>query len=147
MSYKLFAIVPIVAALAWTFTASRAEDHPQGHSMVECAKACDDCARACETCTYHCGKMLADGMKDHLESQRLCADCATVCRAASSVVSRQGPMSLLVCTACADACKRCAESCEKFKDDAGMKACAAECRKCEKACLEMVKAHRANVAK
>src|SRR5476649_577982 len=82
-------------------------DHPHAGHGLACAKACDDCARNCESCAAHCGHMIADGKKEHVVTHRLCADCSTTCRAASAIVARQGPMSDLICTACADACKQC----------------------------------------
>ena len=106
----------------------------------ECAKACDDCARICDECAAHCAKLIADGQKHHLETLKTCQDCAAICQAASSVVAKQGPFSDLICTACAEACKRCGDACEKHGGgDATMKACADECRKCEKVCREMLK--------
>lgn len=105
----------------------------------DCAKACDDCKRMCDTCGAHCAKMLADGQKMHYESLKTCQDCAAICAAAACVTAKQGPFSDIICTACADACKRCGDTCEKHAaHDAMMKECAAECRKCEKACRDML---------
>lgn len=107
--------------------------------MMACARACSDCQRACDSCSTHCAHMLHEGKKPHFVSLTHCQDCATVCSAASEIVARGGPFSNMICTACADACGRCAKECEKFLDDAHMKECAQECRKCEKACRDMVK--------
>jgi hypothetical protein len=54
-------------------------------------------------------------------------------------VARGGPFSDLICTACAEACARCAKACEQQPGDEHMKACAEECRRCEKECREMLK--------
>lgn len=105
----------------------------------ECARACNDCQRACDMCSAHCAKMAADGKREHLTTMQTCQDCATCCAAAAGIVSRKGPFSDITCTACADACKRCGEHCDKFKDSPIMKQCADECRKCEKACRAMLK--------
>jgi hypothetical protein len=83
--------------------------------------------------------MLSEGKKDHLNTLMTCRDCAIVCAAASQIVSGQGPFSEIICQSCATACAECAKACEKFPDDARMKACAEECRRCEKACREMLK--------
>lgn len=110
------------------------------HAMMEeCAKACDDCARLCDMCAAHCAKMVAEGKKEHLKTLQTCADCASICSAASCVVARSGPFSDILCSGCADACKRCGDACEQFKDDPMMKRCMDECRKCEKACRDMMK--------
>jgi hypothetical protein len=69
-----------------------------------------------------------------------CLDCAAICATAAQVVSREGPFSNLICSACADACQRCCKECQQHSgDDLVMTRCAEECRKCETACREMVK--------
>jgi hypothetical protein len=110
----------------------------------ECARACNDCQRECDSCARHCAELVAAGKKDHLHTLGTCADCAAVCATASQVVSRRGPMSALICEACAKACDVCGSSCEKYPSDEHMKRCAQECRRCEKACREMLK-HAAHV--
>jgi hypothetical protein len=105
-----------------------------------CSKQCDDCARVCDTCSAHCTTMIADGKKEHVATLKLCQDCASICAVASRIVAKDGPMSDLICTACADACKRCGDACEKQSGDPIMKSCSEECRKCEKTCREMLKA-------
>jgi hypothetical protein len=115
-----------------------AHDHTQHAAHFEaCAKACDDCARACEQCSTHCAMMAADGKKDHLVTLKCTRDCATICSAASAVVSRGGSFNDLICAACAEACKRCGEACGQHQDPV-MQRCAAECKKCEAACREML---------
>ena len=53
---------------------------------------------------------------------------------------RTGPFSDAICTACADTCKRCGETCDKHGvHDPIMKKCADECKRCEQACREMLK--------
>jgi hypothetical protein len=118
-----------------------ATGHPHTHvTGLACAAACSDCQRSCDGCATHCAHLLFEGQKAHFATLATCQDCATVCAAASQIVARGGPFSHVICTACADACERCAKECEKFPGDMHMKACAQECRKCEKACREMLKA-------
>ena len=117
---------------------------PVGGQMVtpfmECAKACDDCARVCDDCGAHCAKLAIEGSKHHQTTMRTCQDCAEVCSAASRIMARQGPFSDTICIACAQACKRCGDECEKHgANDPVMKRCAEECRRCEKACLTFLK--------
>jgi len=136
-----------VALLATGATAQDRQPAPTGQPAAaqmnpfqDCARACDDCARICEMCGTHCTKMLAEGRKEHLKTAQTCQDCATLCSAASCVISRQGPFWDLICTSCAEACKRCGDACEVHAaHDPMMKQCAEECRKCEKACREMLK--------
>ena len=143
-------VIALVAALAGmsgsAFAQEKADrqpaaksDHAHQQHYYDCAKACDDCARMCDACSRHCADLVAQGRKEHQETLRTCQDCATVCRAAGSVTARVGPFSDAICTACAEACKRCGDACEKHASDPMMKKCAEECRKCEKACRDMLK--------
>jgi hypothetical protein len=102
------------------------------------AKACTECLRECESCAHHCALLVAEGKKDHLKTLDSCSDCADVCVAAAQIVSRHGPMAVLVCEACAKACDTCGTECEKFPADEHMKRCAKACRDCAKACREMI---------
>lgn len=115
------------------------EVDPKMPYFLVCAEACDNCARHCELCAAHCARMIADGKKEHLETLRLCQDCAAFCQATSRITAKDGPMKDLIAMNCADACKRCGDACEKHAHDPIMKRCAEECRKCEKACREMHK--------
>jgi hypothetical protein len=142
---KLLGAGGLLAAtlLAIGLYAAAADDKKAGHhkhgALLDCAKACDDCARICDACAAHCADMLAEGKKDHRKTVRTCADCADICRAAGSVTARTGPFADTICTACAEACKRCGDACEAHKSDAMMAKCAEECRRCEKACRDMLK--------
>jgi hypothetical protein len=120
-------------------TIPQVEVDPKMPYFLVCAKACDDCARICEMCSAHCAKLVADGKKEHLATLKYCQDCAAVCDAASRITARDGPMAGLIALACADACKRCGDECEKHSNDPIMKRCAEECHACEKACREMHK--------
>lgn len=108
------------------------------HGMSECAAACAGCQMACDSCAAHCLGLLEEGKKAHAETLQTCLDCAEVCAAADRIVARGGPFSEIICRACADACARCAEACEKFPDDEHMADCAKECRKCATACQQML---------
>lgn len=112
---------------------------PRMPLFLTCAKSCDDCARLCDMCSVHCAKMLADGRKEHLATLRLCQDCSTICVATARVVGKDGPMSDLLYTACAEACKRCGDACAKHGGDDMIKKCADECRRCEKVCRDLGK--------
>ena len=97
--------LPILAALSLSsFAAGQpAKDNSHHAAYEECAKACNDCQRLCDMCASHCGKLVAEGKKEHLTTMRTCQDCATHCSAAACIVARMGPFSDLICTACADA--------------------------------------------
>lgn len=112
----------------------------QHHSqpMSECAAACAKCQQACDSCAAHCLSLLDEGKKAHAQTLQTCLDCAEICAAADRIVARGGPFSEIICRACADACVRCAEACERFTDDEHMAECAKECRQCANACQRMV---------
>ena len=116
-----------------------AAEHATATPMIACAKACGECALACDMCAAYCATMLAEGKREHLKVMQTCQDCAAICGTAACIMAKNGPFSDLICTACADACKRCGDACEAMKDDAMMKKCAEECRKCETACRAMLK--------
>lgn len=130
----------VAVALFMVSNGVTAVDDEHHHDAVykKCATACTDCQKECDSCAAHCANMLAEGKKDHLRSLRTCQDCATHCSAAACIVARKGPFADLICKACAEACKRCGNECEKFKEDAHMRKCAESCRKCENACREML---------
>jgi hypothetical protein len=113
------------------------EDQHAGH-FADCAKACSACMQECESCTLHCAKLVADGKKDHLHTLGTCMDCGQICSSAAIIVSHRGPMSKLMCEACAKACDSCGTACERFKDDEHMARCAKECRNCARACRAML---------
>lgn len=116
-----------------------ANPDPRMPFFLVCAKECGDCARLCNLAAAHCETMIAEGKKEHLPTLRLSQDCAAICSTAATVVAKNGPLSDLIVTACADACKRCGDACAKFPADPILKQCADECRKCEEACRKMLK--------
>jgi hypothetical protein len=115
------------------------KEHMHHGPYEKCAVACGKCTLACESCSTHCAMMVAKGEKKHMESMRLCRDCADVCTAAAKITARKGLMATLVCEGCAKACDRCGKACDKFEDDKHMMACAKSCKDCAKACRSMIK--------
>src|SRR5262249_19791745 len=121
-----------------TWADDKAKEEAHHAHFLACAKACAECMLECESCAHHCVQLVAEGKKDHLKSVGTCSDCADFCELAAQVVSRQGPMAVLSCEACAKACDACGTECEKFPADEHMKRCAKACRDCAKACREMI---------
>ena len=137
--YTLYHPVLVFVVSMVVFSPHSVTDEKQKGVYDECAKACNDCQRACDACGGHCAMLVSEGKKEHLKTLQTCQDCATLCSAAASIVARMGPFSDTICTACAEACKRCGDECEKHSHDSIMKKCAEECRKCANACNEMLK--------
>jgi hypothetical protein len=84
--------------------------------------------------------MVKMGMKEHVVSMRLCADCADICALSAKIMSRKGPMSKSICQACAESCAACGAECGKYPDMPIMKRCAESCKKCSAACKALVAA-------
>ena len=139
-------LVPLLglAAILLFAVGTTADDKPapddhHGGMFITCAKACNDCQRECDSCAGHCAGLVAEGKKDHMKTLGTCTDCAEICSAAARVTAHQGPMSAIICDACAKACDTCGDACAEFKDDDHMKKCSEQCKTCAKACREMVK--------
>ncbi|HLJ96821.1 MAG TPA: four-helix bundle copper-binding protein [Gemmataceae bacterium] len=150
----LTAIVAVALTILGTYATAQQQDRspekqkraptPAGahaaHSEAyeHCAKACNDCQRSCDACATHCVHLVAQGVKEHLQTLQTCQDCANVCTSAAQIVARQGPFSDVICRACAEACARCGKTCEQHANDKMMKQCADECRRCEQVCRDML---------
>lgn len=106
--------------------------HPD---LDRCIGDCLDCARSCYETITHCLKLGGE----HAGPQHITAllDCAQLCEAAVALMARGSESHPQVCAACADACDRCAEECEKFPDDRMMAECAAICRQAARSCRTM----------
>ena len=134
-----------VAALVCLASGLRAADakpavkeHVHLHGPFSaCAKACAQCMLACDSCHHHCERLVAEGKKDHVKTMRLCNDCGAICAVAAQLASRDGPLSVTLCDACAKACDTCGAACKKFEDE-HMQACAKACAACAKACRDMI---------
>src|SRR3954470_22231621 len=94
--------------------------HPQAggkanDTLARCIDLCFDCAQTCISCADAC---LGEEMVAELrQCIRLDLDCADICKATGSVASRRtgknGPVMRRLIEACAEACRICAEECEK----------------------------------
>jgi hypothetical protein len=116
--------------------------HPQvrgntNESLIRCIEECFDCAQSCTSCADAC---LAEEMVQQLtQCIRLNLDCADICSAAGHIASRRtGSNELIiqrVLSACEEACRLCAEECERHADmHEHCRICAETCRRCEQAC-------------
>lgn len=102
--------------------------------LSTCALTCGSCADAC---------LSEDGVADLRKCIRLNLDCAEICETTAHVLIRQtdydAPLTKAQLQACVEACRTCAEECERH---AGMhehcRVCAESCRNCERACQELL---------
>ena len=111
-------------------------EHGLSQEMRACAEECFRCHAACEETQAHC--IMMGGR--HTEPQHLntLADCAKICETSASFLLRMSDLHPQVCRVCAEACDRCARSCEETdRNDETMRHCIEACRRCEKSCRGM----------
>ena len=106
-------------------------------ALVECIEACFDCAQRCTACADAC--LGEDDPKSLSRCIRLNLDCADVCAATGSILSRrtafEPEMARAALQACAQTCRLCGEECEQHASHhEHCKICAEACRRCEQAC-------------
>lgn len=113
--------------------------HEDDFNLDELAAVIDaarDCAAHCHACADAC----LEEDDDMTRCIRSDLDCADICEATASVVARAGasgaPWIQLV-EVCAEACRNCAEECEKH-DHEHCRVCAEACRRCEDACRKLL---------
>jgi len=105
--------------------------------MSECLKACVDCAAVCSVCSAACL------MEENLGALRQCIlldlNCAKICEATAGVLARRVGLGREILLACAQACRLCADECDKHASmHAHCRVCADACRRAEKACSDFV---------
>jgi hypothetical protein len=118
--------------------------HPQvrgqiNDALIRCIESCFDCAQACTACADAC--LAEDGVKDLTQCIGYNLDCADVCLATGTIGSRRtGANAQILKTmieACAEACRRCGEECERHAPRMEhCRICAEACRQCEAACQQ-----------
>lgn len=111
--------------------------------LSRCIEECFSCAAICTSCADAClsEEMVAEMRK----CVRLNLDCADICDATGRVLTRQteydAPTSKAQLESCREACRTCAEECERHVEmHEHCKICAEACRRCEQACQELLSA-------
>ena len=108
-------------------------------AMRQCIEQCLHCHATCLETIAHCLKM---GGK-HAEAGHIATmqDCALMCITSVELMTRESQFHHDVCMLCAEACRKCADDCERVDaNDAMMQECAAECHSCADACDRMARA-------
>ena len=124
------------------------EDHTHEHAHSEAEhkhiQVIGQCALLCNEAAHHCLHQLAEGRGDrqhHARAHELAMDCQAFCVLTATLMARGSPLAQYAHGACAEACRCCAEECEKAKEDHDiMRRCAEACRACESTCRAMAKA-------
>ncbi len=107
-------------------------------ALIRAIEEAYDCAQVCSSCADAC---VAEAKPELVQCIRLDLDCADVCYTTGVLATRRAGSNeaLLVrmLEVCEEACRLCAEECEKH---ASMmehcRICAESCRRCEEACRE-----------
>lgn len=120
--------------------------HPRASSaqltgLKECIEAWYDCAQSCTSCADAC--LAEQSVQELVRCIRLNLDCAEVCNSTGNILARlTDPDVTLIrkqLEACAEACRVCAEECERHVEmHQHCRLCAAACRRCEEACRRML---------
>jgi hypothetical protein len=114
--------------------------HVRGNTndkLIQCIEACYDCAQACTVCADAC--LGEESVQQLTQCIRLNLDCADICAAAGAIASRRTgsnePVIQSMLGVCEDACRLCAEECERHASrHEHCRICAEACRRCEQAC-------------
>jgi hypothetical protein len=118
-------------------TAPAGEDQ----ELIRCIEECLVCAQACTSCAD--ASVAEDDVASLRLTIRLCLDCADVCESTGRVATRltgnqSSPLAAML-EACADACRRSGEECERHAEHhEHCRLCADECKRCEEACRALI---------
>jgi hypothetical protein len=131
-----------------TFAQRMIETNPtpapmNANQMATCIDACYECAQTCSACADAC--LGEDDVQMLSRCIRLNLDCADVCNALGSILSRQiafePQMASAVLDACVEACRLCGDECERHASEhEHCRVCAEACRRCEDACNDVLSA-------
>jgi hypothetical protein len=119
--------------------------HPQASTdadaLARCVDECFACAATCTSCADAClGEPVVQELVGCIRRN---LDCADVCYATGSVLVRQtafeAQLARTVLETCAQACRLCAEECERHASHhEHCRVCAEACRRCEQACEDLL---------
>jgi hypothetical protein len=116
---------------------------PINQDIEGCILECQDCHRVCLDTMQHCLEL--GGAHAEPEHIQTLLDCAEICATSANLMLRRSALHRLICSACATACARCVETCERSSSDAKMQACAELCRRCAAACQRVAPPSTASV--
>lgn len=110
-------------------------------ALARCIEECFACAQTCTSCADAC--LSEDMVAELRKCVRLNLDCADVCAASGSVLTRQteydAPTTKTLLEACREACRTCASECKQHAEmHDHCRICAEACRRCEEACDQLL---------
>ncbi len=109
--------------------------------LAACIDACFECSQVCTACADAC--LSEEAVAELASCVRTDLDCADVGAATGRVLSRHtgddANLTRTVLEACAQACRSCADDCERHASmHEHCRLCAEACRRCETACRELL---------
>ncbi len=130
----LFTIVALFAMLPPTFAADKG-GAAKGEACCSVSN-CKDCAKMCEDMLAYCQKK--GGKHAAAEHIKTMKDCIALCKACSDFEARGSSLAPKLHELCAEACAKCAKSCEDLNDKK-LAACVEQCKKCATSCKDSSK--------
>ena len=110
-------------------------------ALAHCIDDCFSCAATCTSCADAC--LGEETVEELVRCIRLDLDCADVCVTTGRVLTRQTAfepqLARHLLETCAQACRICAEECERHAEHhEHCRICAEACRRCEEACNDLL---------
>jgi hypothetical protein len=113
----------------------RGRERPSPRGRVTAARGANPITQCIEVCNETLGYCLDQG-GDHASREHILGllDCIDTCWYVTGLQARDSGLAEEALRLCADACKRCEESCEAFEGDETMQRCADVCRETYEHC-------------
>lgn len=133
---SLFSLLAVLAVVP-SFTSASGPAFAQGSKTEDCcASNCSNCAKRCEDAlAYSLKKGGKYAKAKHINALK---DCIALCKACDDFDKRNSPLAKEVHKLCAEACKKCAASCDSLNDKK-LKDCVQSCNDCATSCEEQSK--------
>jgi hypothetical protein len=134
MKRILFSLLVILTFVAFNPTLNAAialDKNAKAGANGSHQATCSSCQKTCEDALKYCqskgGKHVA---KEHINTLK---DCIALCKASTDLGSRDSKLLAKLRAVCAEACNKCAASCEALNDPK-LKDCVEACKECAKSC-------------
>jgi hypothetical protein len=114
--------------------------------MDEAARACAEGHRVSTRTFSHLRTWERDASVASPDDLRLLLDCAQVCSVAADFLLRASEFHVLMCSLCAEICRKCQQNCRQLaaaEGDPVLAECAAACLQCSNACRRVMAASAA----
>jgi len=131
MKRVLFSLLMLLTLIAFNPAINAAFAADKQATADCCQTTCSSCQKTCEDALKYCEKKGGKhAAKEHINTLK---DCIALCKASADLGSRNSALLAKLREVCADACTKCAKSCEDLNDPQ-LKKCVEACKECAKAC-------------